>query len=370
VKTGTRKLIAVFAIAGLLFMGSLDVVPSAQADGSTPEKVPLPNVSVVHEYNVPQRDEYGNIGPGDFINERWGICIGHGGVKIGISAANTTGPSRNEPAIGYGLVIQYSIGGKTYMAMFMLNDAAIQMGFVVGNQTQTIGIPLDTSDDFKLTNSSVKYDGAIPTLDCNITYERVQVYQNEHEDSTFDLTFLHHFRGGWNQTNIKVEVLFDFSNTRFYLSNGTEFNAGEPFTAEIRYVMKLTDAKGNTIMPTEYTDTTLEYNLRLDNGSPLTVSKLEMKNSFTIYSGTGSSASIGYSTMETAHAEYGTARITHGFPNVTYKNTQSIKSDPEIIVYHDRVTGNTNLALIAATGVIVAVAAIGAVVFMRKRKKK
>jgi LPXTG-motif cell wall-anchored protein len=76
--------------------------------------------------------------------------------------------------------------------------------------------------------------------------------------------------------------------------------------------------------------------------------------------------------MNTAHAEYGTAVITHGFPNLTYKNTQSIKSDPEITVYHDRVgvTGNTNLALIAATGVIVAVAATGAVVFMRKRKKK
>jgi LPXTG-motif cell wall-anchored protein len=74
--------------------------------------------------------------------------------------------------------------------------------------------------------------------------------------------------------------------------------------------------------------------------------------------------------METAHAEYGGAVITHGFPNMTYKNTQSIKSDPEITVFHDRVTGNTNLALIAATGVIVAVAAIGAVVFMRKRKKK
>jgi len=374
VKTGTRKLITIFAIANLLFMGSLEIVTFAQADESTPEKVPPPNVSETHEYNVPQKDEYGNIGTGPFLNERWGICIHHGGVKIGISAANASAHAD----IGYSLVIQYSIRGKTYMAMFMLNyNKAIQMGFVVGNQTQIIDtISLNTCDGFKLTNSSVNYDDdAIhPTLDCNITFERIHVYQNEHEDSTFNLTFLHHFRGGWNQTNIKVEVLFDFSNTKFYQSNGTELDAGEPFTAEISYLMKLQESMGPTIMPAGCTNRTLEYNMTLDNGLPLTVSALDMKDSFTIYNGTGSSASIGYSTMKTAmnttHMEYGAAVITHGFPNLTYKNTQSIKSDPEITVYHDRVTGNTNLALIAATGVIVAVAATGAVVFVRKRKKK
>lgn len=364
VETGTRKLVTVFAIAGLL-LGSLNLVPSAQADGSTPEKVLPPNVSEVHEYDVPQRDQYGNKGPGDFLNERWGICIEHGGVKIGISASNSTGPtSRNKPCVGYGQVLQYSIGGKAYMAMFMLNDAMIQMRFIIGDQT--IDTPLNTSDDFKLTHSSVEYDDVIPTLDCNITYERVRVYQNKHEDSTFDLTFLHHYRGDWSQTDIKVEVLFDFSNTRFYQSSGTEFNEGEPFTAEIRYIMKLTAFDVGTIMPTGCTDTSLEYNIMLDNGSPLIVSKLKMKDSFTIYNGTGSSASTGYSTMETHGGE---ALITHGFPNMAYKNTRSMKSDPEITVYHDRVSGNTSLALIAAAGVIVAVAVIGAVVFMRKRKK-
>jgi hypothetical protein len=373
VKTGTRKLITIFAIAGLLFIGSLGIAPSAQADGSTPEKVPSPDVSNVHEYNVPQKDQYGNVGTGDWLNERWGICINLGGMNIGISASNSTGPtSGNKPAIGYSQVIQYFIGGKTYMAMFGFCDVAIPVRFIVGNQINGNQIQIDTSlntcDDFKLTYSNVTYDDAdptIPTLDCNITYERIRVYQNEHKDSTFDLTLLHHFSLDWSQTNIKVEVLFNFSKTRFYQSDGTEFNASEPFTAEILYSMKMTDA-GTTIMPTGCTDTALEYSITLDNGSPLTMSKLEMKDSFTIYNGTGSSASTGYSTMVTRG---GLAFITHGFPNMIYKNTQSMKSDPEIIVYHDWVTGNMNLALIAATGVIVAVAAIGAFVFIRKRKK-
>jgi LPXTG-motif cell wall-anchored protein len=64
--------------------------------------------------------------------------------------------------------------------------------------------------------------------------------------------------------------------------------------------------------------------------------------------------------------------VTHGFPNLTYKDTLSMKSDPEITVYHDRVTANAgtgNLIPMVAIGAIAAVAAIGAVVFMRKRKK-
>jgi hypothetical protein len=64
--------------------------------------------------------------------------------------------------------------------------------------------------------------------------------------------------------------------------------------------------------------------------------------------------------------------VTHGFPNLTYEDTISMKSDPEIIVYHDRVTANSNpltlLMPMATLGAIVAVAAIGAIVFMRKRK--
>jgi len=341
----------------------LSIASSAQADESTPETVPAPTVSEVHEYDAPQRDQYGKIGTGDHINERWGICIEHGGVKIGISATNTTGPtSLNKSVVGYGQCIQYSIGGKMYVAMFMLNNDVFHLEIIIGNQT--IYTPLSTCDDFRVTHSPVKYNGTIPTLDCNITFERIRVYQNNHIDSTFDLTFLHHFRGDWNQTNIKVEALFDFSNASFYQSNGTEFSAGEPFTAEIRYIMQLMGPRG-FVIPTARTDTTFEYNLTLDNGSPLTVSRLDMKDSFTIYNGTGAIASMGYSSM----MDRGLAFVTHGFPNMTYKDTKSMKSDPEVVVYHDRVTGNTILALITATGVIAAVAAIGAVVFMKKRKK-
>jgi hypothetical protein len=258
--------------------------------------------------------------------------------------------------------------------MLQVDDASGPIAFFVGGY-QTIVTPLSTCDDFELERSPVNYDGNISTFDLNITFERIQVYQSNHTDSTFNLTLLHHFRLNWNQSNIKIEALFDFNHTRFYHSNGTEFNAGEPFTVEIRYGMKLTEAEstwgGNpALIPTRRTNTTLEYNLTLDNGSPLTMSRLEMKDRFTIYNGTGASASVGYSSMWVpSNGSSENTVIKHGFPNLTYNDTQSIKSDPEIIVYHDRVTVNSN-ALIVATGVIVAVTAIGAAVFMRRRKKE
>ncbi len=366
-RNSIEKSITVFTIAFLLFVGTLNTASSAAADESAPEKVPAPTVSEVHEYNAPQRDEYGNVGTGAYCNERWGVCIEHGGVKIGICATNQTSPvSSNRPHVGYGQCIQYSIGGKMYVAMFILDEGLgsqnTNIEIIIGNQT--IHTPLNTSDGFKLTRSPVRYDGVIPTLDLNITFERIRVYQGNHTDSTFDLTFLHHFRGNWTQTSIKVEALFDFSNATFYQPDGTEFNAGEPFTAEIRYFMQLMGPRGYVI-PTGLSNGTFRYNLTLDNGSPLTVSRLDMKDSFTIYNGTGASASVGYSSMV---VRGGIAFVTHGFPNLTYMDTQSMRSDPEITVYHDRVTGNMILVLVTATGVVVAVGAIG-VVFIGKRKK-
>lgn len=375
-RNSIQKSITIFAIVSLLIIGSLNLIPFVSADESTPNPVPAPTISERHEYNVPQRDSHGNIGTGDSQNEVWSIQIIHGGLNVGISVANTTGPnSSNRSAVGYGQSFQYYVGGKLYIGMLQANDATGPIAIFIGNQNW-IKVPLSTCDDFEVEHSPVKYDGDIATLDLNITFERIQVYQSNHTDSTFNLTLLHHFRLNWNQSNIKVEALFDFSHTRFYYQfNGTEFNAGEPFTVEIHYNMLLGAADpgwntGGALIPTKRTNTTLEYNLTLDNGSRLTMSKLEMKDSFTIYNGTGGSASVGYSSMwvpdEGLNAN---TVVTHGFPNLTYKDTQSMKSDPEIIVYHDRVTVNTNSVLIVATGVVVAVVAIGAVVFMRKRKK-
>jgi len=374
-RSPAQTLVAIFIVASLLIIGSLNLIPFAQADDSALDPVPAPMISERHEYNLPQRDSHGNIGTGDFQNEVWSVQIIHGGLNVGISVANTTGQnSNNKSAIAYGQSYQYYVRGKMYMGMLQVDDASGPIAFFVGGY-QTIVTPLSTCDDFELERSPVKYDDNTSTFDLNITFERIQVYQSNHTDSTFNLTLLHHFRLDWNQSNIKIEALFDFNNTRFYHSNGTEFVAQANFTVEIRYNMMLAEAEstwgGNpALIPTRHTNTTLEYNLTLDNGSPLTLSRLNMRDNFTIYNGTGASASVGYSSMWNPSKGLGaTIPITHGFPNLTYKDTQSMKSDPEIIVYHDRVTVNSN-ALIVTTGVIAAVVALGAVVFMRKRKKK
>jgi len=371
-RNSIQNSIAISAIVSLLIIGSLNLIPFASADESTPEKVPAPRIDEAHKYNlwgdingVPTHDL--------FINEEWLIAVTHGDVMTRISARNISQPSQNNiSGVDYQNNIHYSINGTLYIAEFSINE----MAFNVANQTmdKTIHAPLSTCSGFELECSPVRYNGTVPTFDCNITFEDIRVYQSDHPDSTFDLTLIHHIRADWNQTDDKIEAQLNFSNTRFYQSNGTEFDAGVPFTAELDYRVSLRiPGIPEPVDPTSYSNMTMNYNMTLDNGSPLTISKLNMKDSFTIYNGTGTRTSVGYSKMGLWG---GIAFVTHGFPNLTYQDTQSMKSDPEISVFHDRVTESSNQGnqgpqwgLIATVIVIAAVGAIGAVIFLKKRKK-
>ena len=362
--------VAIFMVASLLIIGSLNMTPFALADESAPEKVPEPWMTESHFYNKSD----GDSNTSNFNYEAWGITITHGDIKTGISARNYT--NGNRITVDYGQNIMFYIGGKFYIAMFTIDQVVIKIG------NSTLMVPLSNCADFELTYTPVKYDGTVPTMDCNITYKNIRVYSDT-PDSGFDLTILNHVRGDWNQTSIKVEALLDFSNTHL-----SQYSTGEPFTAEIHYIMQLTDPNMkdqgppdfNTIKPSKYTDTSLEYNMTRDDGSPYTLSKLEMNDNFTIYNASGAHPAVGYSRMDSPNMSgangqtynHNSRVVTHGFPNLTYKDTLSMKSDPEITVYHDRVTANAgtgNLIPMVAIGAIAAVAAIGAVVFMRKRKK-
>ena len=362
-----------FMIAGILTIVGLNLVPSSEAQESDPELVPEPIVSEVHEYN---RSE----GGGDLvreISEGWRIGIDHGGVSILLGAANytdyfTDDTRDSETNVAYSQNINFVTGGKLYIAMFMFDRVVFKIG------GQEVIARLKTCDGFNVTHTPVKYDGTNPTLDCNMTFEAIRVY-SDIPDSTFDLTLAHHFIGDWNQTSIKVEALFDLSNTVF--GNGTEFSAGEPFTAEIQYIMVLTDPElgdDNAVMPSGVTDTTLEYNLTLDNGSPYTLSKLEMKDSFTIYNASGAQSATGYSMMEMADPDLvgletynpKSAVVTHGFPNLTYMDTTSVRSDPELTVYHDRIDGSATDLYYLLIPVLAVVAAVVATVIVIGRKRR
>jgi hypothetical protein len=93
-----------------------------------------------------------------------------------------------------------------------------------------------------------------------------------------------------------------------------------------------------------------------------------MRDDFTIYNGSGANDSTGYSFME-LHG--GQAYVTHGFPNLTYGDTQSMKSDPEITIYHDRVTENDPMSdkpLWILIPVVAGIAAVIVAVVLIKRK--
>jgi len=371
-RNSVRISIGVLIAVNLSIIGSLGSTADCQADDTEPEMVPEPWVHETHEYNVSGEVD-GTPTDAFFVNERWSIEVRHGDVMTLIMARNIT--QDDIASVDYTNNIHYYIGGKLYIAQFMIMELVFRIG------GYGIHAPLGTCSDFELEYSPIRYDGTVPTFDCNITFEGIRIYSVESvpvgsSASTVDLTLAHHIRGDWNNTHMKIEALLDFSNTRFFNpdDSNNEFDAGEPFTAEIGYMMMLANpedfAATGPVTPTGYTNTTLEYNMTLDDGSPLTVSRLEMRDSFTIYNGSGASASTGYSSME-LHG--GQAYVTHGFPNLTYNDTRSIRSDPEVTIYHDRVTETdylTEKPLWILIPVVAGIAAVGIAIFLNKRRTR
>ncbi len=366
--------IGLFVAVNLAIIGGFNFIAYGHAEDTEPEVelVPEPWVHETHEFNVSGEID-GTPTDEFFVNEKWSIEVRHGDVMTLIMARTIT--QDNVASVDYTNNIHYYIEGKLYIAQFMIMELVFKI------RSYEIHAPLSTCSGFNLEYSPTVYDGTVPTLDCNITYEGIQVYSVESfpigsDVSTVDLTLVHHIRGDWNNTHIKIEALLDFSNTMFFNPDDDhiEFDAGEPFTAEISYMMMLANPEDfrtiGPVIPSGYANNTLEYNLTLDDGTPLTVSKLDMRDTFTIYNASGSHDSTGYSSMEVYG---GQAHVTHGFPNLTYKDTKSMKSDPEITIFHNWVTENDYSSTEGTTlwiliPVIAGIAAVGIGIFLYRRR--
>jgi hypothetical protein len=360
-------------IASLFIIGCFNLPFYPRADGSTQEKVPKPELGEQHTYN-----EMGEGGGVKWTrNEDWSLSIRHGdaNIKIGVMNLTQKGYMQNDTWISYQYNIMHTVGKSVYIAQCGIATII----FIVGNQT--IYANLTNCDDFILAYSPIRYNGTVPEFDCNITFLRISVYPATAKESTFDLTLRHHIRADWEHMDTKIEALFDFDNTRFYDKNNLEFNTGEPFTAELHYTMEswnATDQQNQIpLMPTGYNNKTMNYDIQLGNGTPLTVSRLNMSNNFTAYDENGIRELVGYSSFKYNWR----SEVTHGFSNLTYKDTKSIKSDPEIIAFHNRVPihwegrlGNQhspNWGLVAIVwGTIGIVFAIAILVFRRHRRKR
>jgi hypothetical protein len=243
--------------------------------------------------------------------------------------------------------------------------------FVIGDQK--VSSPLDSCDHMEMANTPVQYVDGKPSLYCNITFSDIDVYTDGRIGSTYDLTLCHHITVGLNRTDVKVEAIFDLSDTRLIdASTDNELAQGETYSVELPYSMMLTlpNSHGEPIAPTGHSDTSLEYDQTYASGNPLKVSQLKMNNEFSIHNATGSNGLMGYSSMQYSAQ----SMVTHGFPGLVYGDTRSIKSDPEITVYYDSITSSDPLSMpsvmmYAAIGVI-AVTIVAAIMVIKKRDRR
>lgn len=345
-------------VASAMLAAMMCVLPSAQGADPGTDKVPEPNVELRHEYGNTIDDR--TIG-----NEVWTLDITEGDVTVLLMARNLTTVGTDSYWIDYQFNINYHNGGSLYIAQI----TAMNMAFVMGDQRVTS--PLDSCDRMEMTHTPVVYVNGVPSLYCNITFSGIDVYADGRIESTYDLTLSHHVVVGWNQTDIKVEALFDLADTRLIdPSTGSDLAPGSSYAVELPYTMMLTlpDSHGQPIPPTGHSDTSLEYDLSDANGNPLRVSQLKMNNEFMILNGTGHHDAMGYSSME-----YGDlSKVIHGFPGLVYGDTTSIKSDPEITVYYDALSGDPLGTLspwmIGIIGVVAAAAVITAVILVKRKR--
>lgn len=297
-------------------------VPVLGAQDEASEIIPLPRIDEYHGFNVTP--------PGfqDIIYEQWYLAIHHGDVMT-LLQAKREGESFETSNWDYEMNIHYDVGGVLYIAQFMMTFVKFKVG----------GEEFEASlycEDFQLTHTPLRYEGERPSSYCNMTYLGVELYHGSDVTSTVDLTLCHHLTFDWNRTDVKVEAVIDLSETVLFDDEWNEIGAGEEFAVEVIYSMALgcPGVVDGPLVPTSYSNTTLEYNITQDNGVPLTVSKMNMLDDFIIGNATGTEVSTAYSSVE-HHTQ---TWINHGFPGLVYKDTQWLHSDPEVTVFHDRAT--------------------------------
>lgn len=346
-------LLAVISVTMLLACSF--AIPGAGGDEAIGELVPEPELVEWHYYN---ENRYGMQ-----VNEEWALDINNGGTLIKLAARNA---SQDQ---GYGtdyqFNIHYDIDGTLYIAqLYMMN-----LGLIVDYQAMMM--PLRTSDDLELSYTPIVYVGNTPTLWCNITFNNIRAYTSQHPESTIDLTLCHHVIAGWNETTIKVEAVLDIGDLVLFqdLGQGVECEAGKQFALEVIYRMGVGKANSNEgpLTPSSYSNTHLEYNLTTSTGAPLTISTMNMQNDFTVSNENGSYASTAYSDLLFNNGPL----AIHGFPGLIYKDTISLKSDPEIVVYHDLETddGASGMLMPIIIGVVFIAAAVAIVVYIAKKKE-
>lgn len=349
-----RAVLSSVLLVMMLLMGGM-AVPGAIGDEAAGEMVPEPQLLEWHNFN---ETKYGG-----FVNEEWALDINNGGTLIKLAARNMT--QGQSYATDYQFNIHYVIGGTTYIAQLLM----MEMGLIVDGHHMTVG--LITSDDLQLSYTPIVYEGNTPTLWCNISFNNIRVYHEDHPESTIDLTLSHHIVADWNRTIIKVEAGFDLS--RLVLFDGQdsdiEIEDGTEFAVEMQYRMGVHKANSDDgfLSPSSFSNTTLEYNLTTDSGAPLTISSMNMKNDFAISNETSSYAATAYSYLR---FDNGPLSI-HGFPGLIYNDTMSLKSDPEITVYHDRESGEEgqSMSMTMIVGGAIIAAAVVLVALIAKKKE-
>jgi len=248
--------------------------------------------------------------------------------------------------------------------------------------TQYGNIPISFCDanSFNMQVGNVTYVNGLPTVTNTITFNDIALQTYGQGSSSITLVISQTVIANWTNMIVSIGVYADLSNMKLYLPDGTEVPQGTDFSFNLMYGIDMnTPAPPGTPGPIDYppsdiTPTSVFFAVNGTAGTQLSIANMNFGGTYTDIQGSSQFAGntpIIYFQQSTAPTW--AVNCFQSFPNLTYGVTTAVQSDPTITVQHNAVSGGISISnlipYVAIVGVVVSVAVVGSVIFVRQRKR-
>ncbi len=249
----------------------------------------------------------------------------------------------------------------------------------------TIPISFCDASSFNVQVGNVSYVNGLPTVINTITFNNIAVptYGGQ-GPSSINFVISQTFIANWTNMIVSIGVYADFSNMKLYQSDGTPIPSNTDFSFNLMYQIDMNNGVPLTdstqpydYPPSDVTPTSVFFAVNSTSGTQLSIADMNFGGAYTDIQGSNRLSSE----PQTPYFQYSDnppgnweVNCFQSFPNLTYGVTTAVQSDPTFTVQHNLISAGWGpigslIIYVAFIGGIVAVAVVGTVIFVRRRKK-
>ncbi len=249
--------------------------------------------------------------------------------------------------------------------------------YLNSSATNTI-IPINfwNATSFDNATTDITYVGGVATFNNTFTFHDINLTTYGNGLSNVTISFIQQFAIDWTQVTVKMATIVDFTNTRlFNATTQSELGAGAQFSLNLVYTVGLTNMTASnlvghpvTLAPTDVTATGVYFVGDSGTSYAYNITDMTFGDAYTEYQGTTPVPSLAAATHFQPVPASSAVLCFQSFPDLIYKTTTSIVSDPTSNTYFP--DGSKDEWVIYVTiGAIVAGGVVVVVLVVRKRKQ-